>query len=120
MGGEQGAFTLCVDANGPVDILEITEENREQWVHKFSTEVRWSSQRPHCRYQGGKRTEKSAPLLSWYRNPQFRIRVKEKPEEEVQEKPEEKVEEKPEEEIDPDKAAFEARLAAIQAKIAAA
>merc|ERR1719515_275211 len=49
--GEQGAFTLCVDANGPVDILEITDENREQWVHKYSTEVRWSSQRPHCRYQ---------------------------------------------------------------------
>jgi len=74
--GEQGAFTLVVDADGPVDVVEVPSDQRDLWAHKWSTEVRWSGQRPHSKYRGGQRTGPGAPLWSWYRNPQFRLRLK--------------------------------------------
>jgi hypothetical protein len=74
--GDRGAFTITVDASGPVEVCEVPEEERNLCEHKWSTEVRWSAGRPYSRYQGGKRVAQSAPALSWYRNPQFRVRLK--------------------------------------------
>lgn len=73
--GEQGAFTLVVHGTEPIEVEEVLPSQRAQWCHTWSTEVRWSPQRPYSRYCGGKRAKESAPSVSWYRNPQFRVRV---------------------------------------------
>jgi len=73
--GEQGDLTLVVGFTEPVDVIEVPPKVRNLWGHKWSTVVTWSQCRPNSRYLGGKRSAQSAPCLSWYRNPQFRVRI---------------------------------------------
>lgn len=73
--GEHGNLTIIVAATGPIEVFEVPISDRKLWAHKWNTVVRWGPQRPYSKYQGGKRTSNSAPALSWYRNPQFRVRA---------------------------------------------
>jgi hypothetical protein len=48
---------------------------RNPWKHEEVLEIDWVASRPNIMAMGGNRSV-SAPPLSWYRNPQFSIRLK--------------------------------------------
>jgi len=76
--GEEGPFTLVVEGGGPLSITEVSEVDRQVWHHKSSQNVSWQLKRPLEKYMGGGRYREEAPPLSWYRNPQFKVRLKSK------------------------------------------
>jgi len=78
--GELGPFTLIVNATESVDVIRIPTINCEPQRFQQSFEVTWLQERPHQICMGGGRFRNRAPLLSWYRNPQFRVRLKVPPE----------------------------------------
>eukprot|EP00931_Biecheleriopsis_adriatica_P108781 TRINITY_DN8306_c0_g1_i7.p1 TRINITY_DN8306_c0_g1~~TRINITY_DN8306_c0_g1_i7.p1 ORF type:complete len:2146 (-),score=473.90 TRINITY_DN8306_c0_g1_i7:103-6483(-) len=85
--GELGPYTLIINATEPVDITEIPHDLREPQEFHQSFDVMWVNERPYAVTMGGGRTSARAPLLSWYRNPQFRVRVKQAPAQPVRDAP---------------------------------
>jgi len=74
--GEEGPFTLVVEGSGPVDVLEVEDEYRNIFHFSDDRHVEWSDKMPYRKNRGGGRFKKSAPCLTWYRNPQYRVRLK--------------------------------------------
>jgi Ca2+-binding EF-hand superfamily protein len=72
--GEAGPFTMIVDASTPVDLVEVKEHQAKPWKFDETFEIEWSTQRPNAKLMGGGRSTTKAPVMSWYRNPQFRVR----------------------------------------------
>jgi len=83
--GEEGIFTLVIQATGNVDVTEVTTPDSHSWPFEFSADLKWCDERPFAKACGGGRVAESAPLLSWYRNPQFRVRVAPEPKKEDEE-----------------------------------
>ncbi|CAE7302867.1 unnamed protein product [Symbiodinium natans] len=79
--GEVGPFTLIVNATEAVDVIRIPPANCEPQRFQESFEVKWLQERPHQVCMGGGRFRNRAPMVSWYRNPQFRVKLKGPPEE---------------------------------------
>jgi len=74
--GELGPFTLIVNATESVDVIRIPPANCEPQRFQESFEVKWLQERPHQVCMGGGRFRNRAPMVSWYRNPQFRVKLK--------------------------------------------
>jgi len=74
--GEEGAYTLVVSANEPIDIFELGDEVKDPWAFSEDFNIEWSNIRPFAKTMGGGRASDEPPLLPWYRNPQFRVRLK--------------------------------------------
>eukprot|EP00927_Polykrikos_kofoidii_P045080 TRINITY_DN38943_c0_g1_i1.p1 TRINITY_DN38943_c0_g1~~TRINITY_DN38943_c0_g1_i1.p1 ORF type:complete len:2113 (+),score=400.40 TRINITY_DN38943_c0_g1_i1:63-6401(+) len=83
--GELGPFTLVVEPSAPVCLTEIDDYERSPWRHDETIEVDWSEGRPYGKHMGGGRSSAKAPMMSWYRNPQFRVRLSEKSAEQLSE-----------------------------------
>ncbi|CAE7523068.1 unnamed protein product, partial [Symbiodinium pilosum] len=84
--GELGPFTLIVNATESVDVIRIPPANCEPQRFQQTFEVKWLQERPYQVIMGGGRFRNRAPMVSWYRNPQFRVKVKQ-PQESPQEPP---------------------------------
>jgi len=74
--GEYGPFSLLVDSSDPVEVVEVKTAPRAVWRSEQIIELEWKRERPFSVAMGGGRTMKAAPMMSWYRNPQFRICLK--------------------------------------------
>jgi len=74
--GEEGPFTVVVEGTAPVDVVEVDDHQRELWNYEVDQELEWSDKMPHRKNLGGGRMKKMAPPLTWYRNPQYRVRLK--------------------------------------------
>ncbi|CAJ1377234.1 unnamed protein product [Effrenium voratum] len=73
--GELGPFTLIVNATESVEVVRIPPHLREPSKSSQKFELKWAQERPFGVFMGGGRFKSKAPLLSWYRNPQFRVSV---------------------------------------------
>lgn len=73
--GEFGPFTLVVKSSEPVEIIEVPHEEKEPRAFCKVVDLNWADKRPFSLAMGGGRTSAKAPLLSWYRNPQFQVRL---------------------------------------------
>mmetsp|Transcript_84539 Transcript_84539/g.149694 ORF Transcript_84539/g.149694 Transcript_84539/m.149694 type:complete len:2055 (+) Transcript_84539:34-6198(+) len=82
--GELGPYTLIINTTEPVEIIEIEAHDREPQQFRKEFDLTWISERPYAVSMGGGRRYGTAPLLSWYRNPQFRVRLKPPTKEEVE------------------------------------
>jgi len=74
--GEEGCFTVVVEGSAPVDMVEVEDVERDLWAFQVDQDLQWSDKMPHRKNCGGGRLKKCAPPLTWYRNPQFRVRLK--------------------------------------------
>ncbi|CAE7706149.1 unnamed protein product, partial [Symbiodinium sp. CCMP2456] len=74
--GELGPFTLIVNATESVDVIRIPPANCEPQRFQERFEVKWLQERPYQVCMGGGRFRNRAPMVSWYRNPQFRVKLK--------------------------------------------
>jgi hypothetical protein len=74
--GELGPFRIVLDSTMPLVVEEVSDAERWPWVHKEVVNLEWANRRPFALTMGGGRSAASAPMLSWYRNPQFRVRLK--------------------------------------------
>jgi len=73
---EHGPFTVIVEGDHPVDVIEVAEQRRNLWNFEVSQELEWADKMPFRKNMGGGRSRNAAPSLSWYENPQFRVRLK--------------------------------------------
>jgi len=71
--GEYGSFSVVVDSSEPIEIEEVSGAPAQLWTCEQRIDLEWASCRPHIVTMGGGRPAHSAPPLSWYRNPQFRV-----------------------------------------------
>lgn len=71
---EHGPFWILCDSTAPVEIVELPFAPKEFWKYEQTLEVEWANKRPFATAMGGGRVAKCAPPLSWYRNPQFRVK----------------------------------------------
>jgi len=76
--GETGPFTVIVEGSAPVDVVEVDDKHRDRWDYQVDKDVEWADEMPFRKNMGGGRTKAVAPSLAWYRNPQFRVRLKSK------------------------------------------
>lgn len=73
--GELGPYTIIINATEPIEVIEIPQDRKEPQAFCQTFQVQWLQERPYEVFMGGGRFSGKAPLLSWYRNPQFRIRL---------------------------------------------
>jgi len=73
--GEEGPFKMCVDATMPVEVARIADEVQFPWKDEQVQKLEWARRRPFEISMGGGRVFSTAPMISWYRNPQFRVRL---------------------------------------------
>jgi hypothetical protein len=73
---ECGPFTIIVEGSNPVDVVEVPESQRNLWNYEVFQDLEWSDKMPFRKNMGGGRYRGIAPYLSWYHNPQFRVRLK--------------------------------------------
>jgi len=76
--GEEGPFMIIMDASSPVELVKVEDTQRSPWMFDQTLDVSWKDERPYSKNMGGGRCAQKAPAMSWYRNPQFRIRLKPK------------------------------------------
>jgi hypothetical protein len=74
--GEEGPYTLVLSANEAIEVFELGSELRDPWAYSEDFNIEWSHVRPFAKTMGGGRASDEPPLLSWYRNPQFRVRLR--------------------------------------------
>eukprot|EP00930_Biecheleria_cincta_P038037 TRINITY_DN26132_c0_g1_i1.p1 TRINITY_DN26132_c0_g1~~TRINITY_DN26132_c0_g1_i1.p1 ORF type:complete len:2057 (+),score=378.38 TRINITY_DN26132_c0_g1_i1:113-6283(+) len=77
--GELGPYTIVINTTEPVEVVEIPQDQKEPQAFCQIFHLQWLQERPYAVTMGGGRFSGKAPLLSWYRNPQFRIRLKDAP-----------------------------------------
>jgi len=73
--GELGAFRIIITATEGVEVIRIPGNFREPRQSNQSFKLKWL-QRPFNLFMGGGRFKSKAPMLSWYRNPQFRVSMR--------------------------------------------
>jgi len=74
--GELGAFRIIINATETVEVFRIPGNFREPRQSNQSFKLKWLQERPFNLFMGGGRSKTKAPMLSWYRNPQFRVSMK--------------------------------------------
>jgi hypothetical protein len=72
---EYGPFWILSDSSSPVEIEEVPPP-QDFWKFEQTLEIEWANKRPFAISMGGGRMHhaKIAPPLSWYRNPQIRVK----------------------------------------------
>lgn len=73
---EHGPFTVIVEGSAPVDVIEVPEQKRNLFNYEVFQDLEWADKMPFRKNMGGGRFRNAAPSLSWYQNPQFRVRLK--------------------------------------------
>jgi len=63
-----------VEGTAPVDVVEVEDDQRDLWDYEVNQELEWSTNMPFRKNLGGGRMRKAAPPITWYRNPQFRVK----------------------------------------------
>lgn len=74
--GELGAFRIIITATEGVEVIRIPGNFREPRQSNQSFKLKWLQERPFNLFMGGGRFKSKAPMLSWYRNPQFRVSMR--------------------------------------------
>ncbi|CAK9050973.1 unnamed protein product, partial [Durusdinium trenchii] len=74
--GELGSFRIIINATEAVEVARIPANFREPRQSHQSFKLKWLQERPYNIFMGGGRSKQKAPMLSWYRNPQFRVSMK--------------------------------------------
>eukprot|EP00443_Scrippsiella_acuminata_P068714 CAMPEP_0115373358 /NCGR_PEP_ID=MMETSP0271-20121206/1391_1 /TAXON_ID=71861 /ORGANISM="Scrippsiella trochoidea, Strain CCMP3099" /LENGTH=2196 /DNA_ID=CAMNT_0002796359 /DNA_START=21 /DNA_END=6611 /DNA_ORIENTATION=+ len=73
--GEHGPFVLAFEASDEIEVEEVSDAPRTLWQCEKTVDLQWKQERPFFVQMGGGRTGQSAPRMSWYRNPQFHVKL---------------------------------------------